>query len=494
MSLVAVGLGSSWADQVQPDGDSGDHGLGPVVFSSSTQCDGTDTLDGVMTITYQGSSHFGAGDALTVTFSPPSGSGITVTASDNPTVPDPWPNTAGTFTLPIHTKISSTTPDNTYQVGVTVADSGYTTDSLDPSGRPQFGVQVQCGHTSGGSTGQGTNSPPTADAGAPYTGNEGSAISLSGATASDADSDPLTYAWSYADANGVTNAAGSSCSFSDETTLNPTVTCNDNGHWTLTLSVSDGVNTPATTDTADLQVSNVNPTVNSILLSNNSGTACNGGNSVNFGFTFTDPGVIDNPWSPDITWGDGSSNTTTPTVGAQSGSALWTVAAGTYTHTYGAGTFTPATTLTDKDNGTSSSLSATSGSVSFLYSTGSGILQPINADKSSNFKLGSVFPIKIRIADCNNAPVSGISPRVRLDKVTALDSDSVSNETTVSSTPDVGDYMRYDSTAGQWIYNLSSKKTTLVPTGALSLGFYKVTVYDTAGTFTPAAGWFQIVK
>lgn len=84
------------------------------------------------------------------------------------------------------------------------------------------------------------NTPPTVDAAGPYSGVLGSAVSLSGASASDDDGDALTYAWS---------STSASCNFSDPNALNPTVTCTDVGIHTLSLEVSDGtvtISDPAT--------------------------------------------------------------------------------------------------------------------------------------------------------------------------------------------------------------------------------------------------------
>lgn len=74
------------------------------------------------------------------------------------------------------------------------------------------------------------NTAPTVDAGGPYNGDEGSAITLSGASASDPDGDPLTYSWS------VDSAL---CSFDDASLLNPDLTCSDSGNFTATLYVND---------------------------------------------------------------------------------------------------------------------------------------------------------------------------------------------------------------------------------------------------------------
>ena len=84
------------------------------------------------------------------------------------------------------------------------------------------------------------NQPPTASAGGPYTAYEDTPLAMSGA-ASDPDLDTLTYSWS------VDSAL---CSFDDYSALNPSLTCSDIGNFTATLTVSDGVNPPVTSDAA----------------------------------------------------------------------------------------------------------------------------------------------------------------------------------------------------------------------------------------------------
>ena len=80
------------------------------------------------------------------------------------------------------------------------------------------------------------NTPPTANAGGPYAGPEGTLLTLGG-TATDPDPDVLTTNWTFV----VTGAPPSACTFGATTTLAPTVLCTDNATVTATLSVSDGV-------------------------------------------------------------------------------------------------------------------------------------------------------------------------------------------------------------------------------------------------------------
>ena len=98
------------------------------------------------------------------------------------------------------------------------------------------------------------NGPPTANVLDAF-GNEGSPIPLF-ATATDPDHDPLSYHWVATPGAGVD--PGASCTFSDPSALAPTITCNDDGTWTLALTVSDNVNIDVVA-TATLAVSNVAP-------------------------------------------------------------------------------------------------------------------------------------------------------------------------------------------------------------------------------------------
>lgn len=175
------------------------------------------------------------------------------------------------------------------------------------------------------------NSAPTADAGSSYNGSEGSAIAMSGATASDPDmSDTLIYSWS------VDSAL---CSFGDAGVLNPNLTCSDNGNYTVTLSVDDGVN-PAVSSDATVTVSNVAPTIGAIsvdlvLIPVNT--------LINTSASFTDPGANDThtaAWD----WGDTSTLISTVTQGTGSGLV-------NDSHSYSEpGVYTVMLTITDDDS------------------------------------------------------------------------------------------------------------------------------------------------
>lgn len=179
--------------------------------------------------------------------------------------------------------------------------------------------------------------PPTGSAGGPYTGPEGSVIPVTG-TASDPAGNPLTTTWSIAPQPG--NDPGSACAIANPAALATTVTCNDAGTWTLTLTVSDGVNAPIVA-TTPMTVTNVAPVVT--ITSPPSGTVVNVGSSTTLIATYVDPGTNDSHACA-IAWADG-----TTTAGDVSGNTC------TGSHAYSAaGAVTPVVTVTDGDGGAGS--------------------------------------------------------------------------------------------------------------------------------------------
>ncbi|RRS35282.1 MAG: hypothetical protein NV67_11010 [Gammaproteobacteria bacterium (ex Lamellibrachia satsuma)] len=152
--------------------------------------------------------------------------------------------------------------DGSYTVIVTVTDD----DGL--FGSDSFQVILASG-----------NAGPTANAGGPYTTNEGQGVTLDGSGSNDPDNgpSPLSYAWDldgdgqYDDATGVTVTLP----------IQP-----DNTSFTVGLQVSDGLLTA--TDTATVTVSNVAPTANA-----GPDQTANEGDTVNFAGSFTDPGTVD---------------------------------------------------------------------------------------------------------------------------------------------------------------------------------------------------------
>lgn len=101
------------------------------------------------------------------------------------------------------------------------------------------------------------NDPPDVAAGGPYAGQEGSPVALAG-TVDDPDGPSLVTQWSATPLSNVD--PGATCSFADAAALSTTVTCTDDGVWTLTLTANDSLH-PDVAATTTLTLSNVAPQV-----------------------------------------------------------------------------------------------------------------------------------------------------------------------------------------------------------------------------------------
>jgi len=153
-----------------------------------------------------------------------------------------------------------------------------------------FFCVVTC-NTGGGGGGGGGGTPdppanvdPTADAGGPYSGTEGSPVSLSG-SGNDTDGTIASYSWSYS----VDSAdAGTTCSFSDASSASPDFTCDDNGSFTVTLEVTDDQGGTGS-DSASVSLDNANPSIDSL---SNSGPI-DEGSSASINASASDPGSND---------------------------------------------------------------------------------------------------------------------------------------------------------------------------------------------------------
>jgi len=343
---------------------------------------------------------------------------------------------------------SSSTPGD-YSITVSVSDSGTGSYSTGPA---SFTLHVLAAANAGPTVGA-----ITGDTSA----NEGQTKSYS-VSASDPDGDALSYAWSVTSGNAsITGSNGASASV-DFTDGPSTVG--------LQVVVSDGQG-HSVTKTLSVTENNVAPTLSALSLTGNSATACSAGNSVGLDFTFSDPAAAnDAPYAGSIDWGDGS--TTDPFSSSPVRKS----------HTYAAGAYTIKVDVSDEDGGNATQKT---GSVSLLYNN-SGILQPINANGSSVFKNGSTIPVKVRITDCNSSPVAGLAPDISAVKLDGTTESAVNEDISSTSAADTGAEMRYDATAGQYIYNLATKSLS-------GQGTYRVKVSDSTIS-SPVVGQFDIKK
>jgi hypothetical protein len=110
------------------------------------------------------------------------------------------------------------------------------------------------------------------------------------------------------------------------------------------------------------------------------------------------------------------------------------------------------------DNSGSWTISVTSADVPPVAYSGDFFLQPINSDGSSIFKQGSTVPVKFRLTG-SSAGITDAVAKLTYAKVsngivgTAVEAVSTAAATT-------GNLFRYDSSSGQYIFNLSTKGLT----------------------------------
>ena len=164
---------------------------------------------------------------------------------------------------------------------------------------------------------------PTASAGGPYAGLEGSLIGFSAAGSTDPDGDLLTYAWDFGDG---TSGGGAT----------PAHAYADDGAYTATVIATDPFGA-ADTASATVTVANAAPVITSLVTP---AAPVALGNPVTVALTFTDPGSADTH-TISVNWGDGVTT---------AGLSHAYVAAGLYTVT---------ATVRDDDGGEASRVATT---------------------------------------------------------------------------------------------------------------------------------------
>jgi subtilisin-like proprotein convertase family protein len=182
-----------------------------------------------------------------------------------------------------------------------------------------------------------TNVPPSANAGGPYAGDEGSPITFDGSGSSDPDNTIVSYAWDFGDGSTGSGA-------------NPEHAYADNGTYpvTVTVTADDGSTSSATSTTT---VANAAPQVTGITLHP---VPVAVGTPITISASFTDVGTAD---THTASWDLGPSGAiASGTVVEANGSGIATA-----TVTYAqAGVYTISASVTDDDNATGTRSSATS--------------------------------------------------------------------------------------------------------------------------------------
>ncbi len=119
--------------------------------------------------------------------------------------------------------------------------------------------------------------------------------------------------------------------------------------------------------------------------------------------------------------------------------------------TFALGTTQVSCTVTDKA-GNKSAAQVFNVSVTVPWSN---VLQPLNVDGSSVFKLGSTVPTKFKLTGSASA-VTNLTAKLYYAKI-SNNLPGTELEATSTAAADTGNVFRYDASAGQYIFNLSTK-------------------------------------
>ncbi|MEV4840191.1 endonuclease/exonuclease/phosphatase family protein [Nonomuraea sp. NPDC049486] len=178
----------------------------------------------------------------------------------------------------------------------------------------------------------GQNLPPTVSAGPDVSGTEGQRLRLHGSVG-DPDSTP-TITWSYTAGEAD---PGTTCSFGDAHAPSTTISCTDDGTFTVTLTASDGVNAPVS-DSARVRLRNapLRPSITGPA----PWSVHRAGTQVSLTAPFTDPGANDTHTCA-IVWDDGRTDSFAATSGGCDRAHTFT----------DAGMYTVTVKVTDDDGG-----------------------------------------------------------------------------------------------------------------------------------------------
>jgi hypothetical protein len=181
---------------------------------------------------------------------------------------------------------------------------------------------------------------PTAEAGGPYTTNEGTNVTLNASGSTDPDNQPLTYAWDFDDDGQYDDATGVTPTFDR---------VGQDGTFTVSVKVT-APGGASDIDDATVTVKNVAPSVGGLA----SDAPVDEADTVTVTGTVSDPGWLD-PLSATIDWGDGSP--TAPVSGVLENVRPDATLTFSASHVYGDdGTFTATICGSDDDTSSCASL------------------------------------------------------------------------------------------------------------------------------------------
>lgn len=193
-------------------------------------------------------------------------------------------------------------------------------------------------------------------------------------------------------------------------------------------------------------------------------------------------GVPSVSWSgpQSITYGTPLSSTQLNATASVPGTFTYSPAAGSV---IGPGQQTLSVTFTPSNPALYSSVTKTT-KINVLYSTascngdlGHAALQPINADGSCVFKLGSTIPTKFRVCDATGASVGLAGTVVSYLLIGAGSTSGLTVDENVYST-NADNALRWDSTAKQWIFNQATGKNNPSLSQTSTIYRFQITLKD----------------
>ncbi len=251
---------------------------------------------------------------------------------------------------------------------------------------------------------------PVADAGGPYTIDEGDQITLDATGSYDLDGDPLNFAWDLDNDGLFDDAVGATPSLDWSQLVSLGLA--DDGTFPLRVQLDDGTHSTIS-DLTTLTINNVAP--DNLVITNPLGLGNPGaaGASSQFGFSFEDPGTED-VHTVLVNWGDGSSDTFVLPVGDR----IFSVG-----HAYGAaGIFSINAVITDDDSdSTSSSSTAFVTGVAIVNVDGENVLQIVGSPGNDDVSIKAYKKTQISVSTSfsSNQAVSLFAP-ADIDRIEAV--------------------------------------------------------------------------